>query len=52
MNVIMTGSGGIVEIQGTAEGTPFSRAELNALVDLADAGIRQLVAAQKQATKA
>ncbi|WVH08962.1 MAG: Ribonuclease PH [Fluviibacter phosphoraccumulans EoVTN8] len=51
MNVIMTGSGGIVEIQGTAEGTPFSRNELNALVDLADAGIRQLVAAQTQATK-
>ena len=51
MNVIMTGSGGIVEIQGTAEGTPFSRAELNALVDLADAGIRQLVAAQTQAVK-
>lgn len=52
MNVIMTGSGGIVEIQGTAEGTPFSREELNALVNLADAGIRDLVAAQKQATKA
>jgi ribonuclease PH len=51
MNVIMTGSGGIVEIQGTAEGTPFSRDELNALVDLADAGIRQLVAAQTQAVK-
>ena len=52
MNVIMTGNGGIVEIQGTAEGTPFSRDELNALVNLADAGIRDLVAAQKQATKA
>jgi ribonuclease PH len=51
MNVIMTGAGGIVEIQGTAEGTPFSRNELNALVDLADAGIRQLVAAQTQAVK-
>ena len=51
MNVIMTGTGGIVEIQGTAEGTPFSRAELTALVDLADAGIRQLVAAQTQAIK-
>ncbi len=52
MNVIMTGSGGIVEIQGTAEGTPFSRQELNQLVDLADAGIRELVAAQTQAIKA
>jgi ribonuclease PH len=51
MNVIMTGSGGIVEIQGTAEGTPFNRTELNALIDLADAGIRQLVAAQTQAIK-
>jgi ribonuclease PH len=52
MNVIMTGSGGIVEIQGTAEGAPFTRAELNALVDLAENGISDLVAAQKQATKA
>ena len=52
MNVIMTGSGGIVEIQGTAEGTPFTRSELNALVDLAENGIRDLIAAQKQATKA
>ena len=52
MNVIMTGNGGIVEIQGTAEGTPFSRQELNQLVDLADAGIRELVAAQTQAIKA
>jgi ribonuclease PH len=52
MNVIMTGSGGIVEIQGTAEGAPFTRAELNALVDLAENGICDLVAAQKQATKA
>jgi len=51
MNVIMTGSGGMVEIQGTAEGTPFSREELNALVDLAEAGIRQLIAAQTQAIK-
>jgi ribonuclease PH len=51
MNVIMTGSGGIVEIQGTAEGTPFSRDELTQLVDLADAGIRQLIAAQTQAVK-
>ncbi len=52
MNVIMTGSGGLVEIQGTAEGTPFTRSELNALVDLAENGIRDLIAAQKQATKA
>ncbi len=51
MNVIMTGKGGIVEIQGTAEGTPFTRHELDALVDLAEAGIRDLVAAQTQAIK-
>jgi ribonuclease PH len=49
MNVVMTGSGGIIEVQGTAEGAPFARAELEALLDLAQAGIGQLVAAQKQA---
>ena len=46
-NFVMTGRGGIVEIQGTAEGEPFSRAELDALLGLADAGIRQLVEHQK-----
>jgi ribonuclease PH len=49
MNVVMTGSGGIVEIQGTAEGEPFTRQQMNTLVDLAEAGIRQLVAAQQSA---
>ena len=49
MNVIMTGSGGIVEIQGTAEGEPFTRAQMNQLVDLAENGIRQLLARQKDA---
>ena len=49
MNVVMTGSGGIVEVQGTAEGAPFSRAQLDAMVDLAGAGISQLVAAQRAA---
>ena len=49
MNVVMTGSGGIVEIQGTAEGEPFTRAQMDRLVDLAEAGIRQLVAFQKAA---
>ena len=49
MNVIMTGSGGIVEIQGTAEGEAFSRSQMNHLVDLAEDGIRQLIAAQKAA---
>jgi ribonuclease PH len=49
MNVVMTGSGGFVEVQGTAEGAPFSRAEMNELLALADKGIRELIALQKQA---
>ena len=49
MNVIMTGQGGIVEVQGTAEGEPFSREQMNVLMDLATMGIRQLVAAQESA---
>ena len=49
MNVVMTGDGGLVEVQGTAEGAPFSRAQLDAMVDLASAGIRQLIAAQRSA---
>jgi ribonuclease PH len=49
MNVVMTGAGGIVELQGTAEGAPFSRRELDALIHLAERGIRELVAAQKTA---
>lgn len=47
MNVVMTGRGGIVEIQGTAEGEPFTRIQMNVLADLAEAGIRQLVALQQ-----
>ncbi|MDI9441650.1 MAG: ribonuclease PH [Firmicutes bacterium] len=47
MNVVMTGSGKIVEIQGTAETAPFSREELNALLDLAKKGILELVDMQK-----
>ncbi|WP_234084213.1 ribonuclease PH [Azonexus sp. R2A61] len=49
MNVIMTGKGGIVEVQGTAEGEPFSREQMNVLMDLAQMGIRQLVAEQQSA---
>jgi ribonuclease PH len=49
MNVVMTAGGGFVELQGTAEGTPFSRAQMEALVRLAEGGIRDLVAAQKAA---
>ena len=49
MNVVMTGGGGFVELQGTAEGAPFSRAEMAELVALAEGGIAQLVAAQRAA---
>ena len=49
MNVVMTGSGGFVELQGTAEGVVFTRDEMNALLDLADQGIRELLAAQQTA---
>ena len=49
MNVVMTAGGGFVELQGTAEGTPFTRAEMEALVRLAEVGIRDLIAAQKTA---
>ena len=47
MNVVMTGTGGYVEVQGTAEGAPFSRTELDALLDLAEAGIARIVEAQR-----
>ncbi len=47
----MTGSGGLVEVQGTAEGEPFSRAELDAMLGLADKGIRELIALQRAALK-
>jgi len=49
MNVVMTASGGIVEVQGTAEGASFSRSELETLLDLAQAGVKSLVKAQKLA---
>jgi ribonuclease PH len=48
MNVVMTGAGGFVEVQGTAEGAPFSREEMDRLVMLAEKGIRDLVAEQKR----
>jgi len=52
MNVVMTGAGGLVEVQGTAEGTPFTRAQLDRLLDLAGKGIGELVAAQREALRA
>lgn len=48
MNVVMTGAGSFVEVQGTAEGVPFTRAEMAALLDLAEKGIRELVALQSR----
>jgi len=52
MNVVMTASGGFVELQGTAEGATFSRAEMDALLALAGKGIGELVAAQRRALAA
>ena len=49
MNVVMTGKGGMVEVQGTAEGVPFTRDELNALLEHAQNGIGQLIVAQRAA---
>jgi ribonuclease PH len=49
MNVVMTGAGGFVEVQGTAEGEAFSRAQMDELLALATRGVHQLVALQKQA---
>src|SRR6185436_19861282 len=47
MNVVKTGDGRFIEVQGTAEGLPFGRDALNTLLDLADHGIRQLVDKQR-----
>jgi ribonuclease PH len=47
MNVVMTGMGGLVEVQGTAEGEPFDRARLDGMLDLAASGIEQLIAMQR-----
>jgi ribonuclease PH len=49
MNVVMTGDGRLIEVQATAERVPFSRAELDALVDLAAGGIREIGAVQREA---
>lgn len=49
MNLVMDGAGRFIEVQGTAEGTPFSRAELDALLVLGTAGIREIHAAQRAA---
>ena len=49
MNVVMTGDFGLVEVQGTAEGVSFSRQDLNAMLDLAQHGIQDLIEIQKAA---
>ncbi len=49
MNVVMTGDGDFVEVQGTAEGTPFDRAVLNRLLDLAAGGCEELTLIQQEA---
>ena len=50
MNVVMTGRGLLVEVQGTAEGAPFDRKDLDSLLDLAGEGIQELVDAQELIT--
>jgi ribonuclease PH len=52
MNVVMTGAGEFVEVQGTAEHTPFDRRRLDALLGLAESGIRRLVELQRRAVAA
>lgn len=47
MNIVMTGRGGFVEVQGTAESEPFPRNDLNLMIGLAEGGIAELIAAQK-----
>jgi ribonuclease PH len=49
MNVVMGESGSFIEVQGTAEGAPFDREELNSLLDLAQLGVAQLIAKQREA---
>jgi ribonuclease PH len=49
MNFVMDDGGGFIEIQGTAEGAPFTRAHMAAMTDLAESGIRELIAQQKKA---
>jgi ribonuclease PH len=49
MNVVMTGQGGFIEVQGTAERTPFRQSELSRLLQLATEGIRQLITLQRRA---
>ena len=47
MNIVKTGDGRFIELQGTAEGQPFDRRALDALMELADNGIKELIAMQR-----
>ncbi|MCY1176341.1 Ribonuclease PH [compost metagenome] len=49
LNVVMTDAGGFIEVQGTAEGTPFQPSELNAMLELAQQGLRELFELQRAA---
>jgi ribonuclease PH len=51
LNVVQADDGRLLEVQGTAEGAPFSRAQLDALLDLAEPGLQQLMEAQGQALR-
>jgi ribonuclease PH len=51
MNVVMTGRGLIVEVQGTAEETPFSKDQLNSMIALAEKGIQELIEREKREIK-
>lgn len=51
LNVVQADDGRLLEVQGTAEGAPFSRAQLDALLDLAEPGLQQLMEAQRQALR-
>jgi ribonuclease PH len=49
MNIVMTASGRFIEVQGTAEAEPFTRSQMDGMVDVASAGIRRLIALQAEA---
>jgi ribonuclease PH len=49
MNVVMNNNGGFIEVQGTAEGHPYSKDELNSMLELAEKGIKELITAQSAA---
>jgi len=51
MNVVMTGAGTFVEVQGTAEGAPFTREQMSKLMDLASSGISRLIELQRSALR-